>query len=143
MIFDNYIITEIANKFRKQEVIIYLYLPKDLLFKIDSSAREYDRSDNSFFNLHFSSSDYVYKVGDSQVKCLTCPVSENEYYDVEINANDTSADSTATLKIENGIIVKKTSTSNDEGKTTVKKEVILNVNGKDIITKETKTTKSN
>jgi hypothetical protein len=33
--------------------------------------------------LHFSSSDYIYKVEDSQAKCLNCPADENEYNDVE------------------------------------------------------------
>ena len=68
---------------------MFLYLPKGTLFKADETVQNYDRTSNDFFNLHFSSKDYVYKVGDSQVKCLNCPADENEYGDVESAASDT------------------------------------------------------
>ncbi len=89
LIFDNYLLTDIANKFRGQKVELFLYLPKGTMFKADDSVQNYDRTSNDFFNLHFSSKDYVYKVGDSQVKCLNCPADENEYGDVESAASDT------------------------------------------------------
>ena len=85
IIFDNYLLTEAKNKFRDQEVKIYLYLPEGTLFKTDSSVQEYDNSDNDYFNLHYSSSDYVYKVEASKVKCLDCPDDENEYNDIRNN----------------------------------------------------------
>ena len=85
IIFDNYLLTEAKNKFRDQEVKIYLYLPEGTLFKTDSSVQDYDNSDNDYFNLHYSSSDYVYKVEASKVKCLDCPDDENEYNDIRNN----------------------------------------------------------
>ena len=83
IIFDNYLLTEATNKFRDQEVKIYLYLPKGTVFITDSSVREYDDSDNDFFNLHHSSSDYIYKVESNKVKCLNCPADEYEYNDID------------------------------------------------------------
>ena len=83
LILDNYLLTEFKNKYRNQEIDITLYLPVGTLFKADSSVQHFDRSDDSFFNLHFSSSDYVYRVGKDQVKCMSCPYNENEHGDVE------------------------------------------------------------
>ena len=83
LIFDNYLLTEAKNKFRDQEVKIYLYLPKGTIFITDSSVKEYDDSDNDYFNLHHSSSNYIYKVESNKVKCLNCPIDENEYSDVD------------------------------------------------------------
>jgi phage shock protein PspC (stress-responsive transcriptional regulator)/uncharacterized membrane protein YphA (DoxX/SURF4 family) len=82
LILNNYLITQFANKYRDQEVDITLYLPDGTLFKTDDTVQDFDRSDDSFFNLHFSSSDYIYKVEKDQVKCINCPYDENEYNDV-------------------------------------------------------------
>ena len=105
LIFDNYLLTEINNKYRDQEVEIFLYLPKGTVFKTDESLEEYDRSDDDFFNLHFSGN-YKYKVEQDQVKCLDCPADENEWDDVEgiRIENDTT---TSVILNENGILIKK------------------------------------
>ena len=87
LILDNYLLSEVGNKFRDQEVEIFLYLPKGVLLKPDATVQNYDRSDDSFFNIHHSSDNYIYRVGDSQIKCLNCPANENEYDDVIINDN--------------------------------------------------------
>lgn len=110
LILDNYIITDVKNKFRDQEVELTLYLPKGTLFKVDDSVENYDRSDDEFFNLHYSSDEYIYQVDNSQVKCLNCPIEENEFDDV--------------------------ATGYEADPDTIK-EVILRVNGKEIITSET------
>ena len=126
LILDNYLLTNLADKFRDQEIAIYLYLPEGTLFKTDDSVTHYDESDNEFFNLHFSSNDYIYKVNSTQVKCLNCPENENEYDDVEtgitedISGNDTIV--TTTVKV-NGEVV----TVNQSGKKglTVNKEGVI------------------
>lgn len=81
VILDNYILTEIRNRFREQRVEIFLYLPKGIILKPDSSLENYDRSNDDFFNLHYSD-EYIYKVEDSKIKCLNCPEYENEHGDV-------------------------------------------------------------
>lgn len=105
LILDNYLLTEFSNKFRDQEVELYLYLPEGTLVKPDNSVQDYDNSDDSFFNLHFSSDDYIYKVDKSQVKCLNCPADENEWNDVADADEEDSTDTSVTLN-ENGILIK-------------------------------------
>ncbi len=109
LILDNYLLTDFKNKFRDQEVEISLYLPEGTLLKPASSMENYDRSDNDFFNMHYSSDNYIYKVQSSQIKCLNCPADENEYDDL---ANDTDNDSTQTSVTinKNGVSVKNDTT---------------------------------
>ena len=113
LILDNYLLTEVSNKFRDQEVTIYLYVTDGTLLKTDTNVEEYDRSDNDYFNLHHSSDNYIYKVGSSQIKCLNCPQEENEWNDIDENDADSKDDTI--------------------------KEVILKINGRDIISKKTNT----
>lgn len=106
IVLNNYFTTGVKNKFRDQEVVIYLYVPKGTILKPDASVESYDRSDNEFFNLHFSSDKYTYKVGEDQIKCLNCPADENEWGDAE-NDNDEENDHTAVIINEDGIKIKK------------------------------------
>lgn len=103
---DNYLIAAVEDQFRGQEIALYLYLPKGTHFKTDKNFYSYDISNDDFFNLHFSSSDYIYRVDLEKVKCLNCPISENQHQDVE--TNEVENDSTATIIYnENGVLVKK------------------------------------
>ena len=135
LILDNYLLTNVANKFRGQKVELFLYLPKGTLFKADENLQNYDESENDFFNLHYSSNDYVYKVGDTQVKCLNCPSEENEYDDVEtgdrinIQTNTEEKDSVTTTTVKvNGqeVIVNETSKPT---KTNIKSKLKIDQNG--------------
>ena len=119
LILDNYLLTEMSSKYRNQNVEIYLYLPEGTLFKADDSVQLFDNSDNEFFNLHFGSSDYIYKVSDSKVKCLNCPADENEYNDVDSEVR--TEDINATQK--NDSIITTTVKVNGE-------EIIINENAK-------------
>jgi phage shock protein PspC (stress-responsive transcriptional regulator) len=139
LILDNYLLTDVANKFRGQKVELFLYLPKGTLFKADESVQDYDVTTNDFFNLHFSSKDYIYKVEDTQVKCLNCPPEENEYGDVEVegttevitNGNDST--DVVTVKINGKVVSEtKTSTTNDSDD---KKKTSLTVDKNGIIIK--------
>jgi phage shock protein PspC (stress-responsive transcriptional regulator) len=99
LVLDNYLITELKDKYRDQKVEIKLYLPKGILFKVNSSVKNFDYSDNSFFNLHASSDEYIYNVKDSQVKCLNCPLDENEYEDIESDTLDRVETTTVSVKV--------------------------------------------
>ena len=116
LILDNYLLSEVASKFRNQKVELFLYLPQGMLFKTASSVEHFDDSDNNYFNMHYSSGDYVYKVGDSKIKCLNCPANENDYDDMDIQTEDINE------------------VQGDSVKT-----VTVKVNGKEIIRTETKT----
>ena len=84
---------------------------------MNENVQNYDNSDNSFFNLHYTSSDYIYKVGTAQVKCLNCPKSENEYNDVEGTDNENVDTEDINLTNENDSI----------------KTVSVKINGKEVI----------
>jgi phage shock protein PspC (stress-responsive transcriptional regulator) len=137
LILDNFLLTEIGNKFRDQHIEIYLYLPKGTYFKPDSSVENYDRTDNDFFNLHYSSDNYTYKVDDSKVKCLNCPAYEDEYNDVDDSGIE--QDSTATIQLNKDGILIKTDASKNNTEETKKSEngnsVTINKEGVIIKTK--------
>ena len=99
LILDNYLISELKDKYRDQKVEIKLYVTKGTLFKVNSSVKNYDYSDNSFFNLHTSSDEYIYSVKDSQVKCLNCPEEENEFDDIETDSIDKMETTTVSVKV--------------------------------------------
>lgn len=101
LILDNYLLTDLKNKFRDQEIEITLFLPTGTLFKTDSSVQNYDRSNDEFFNLHYSSDKYLYKVMETKVKCLDCPADEDEDYDDDNNEDEQS---TVTIN-KNGVSI--------------------------------------
>lgn len=128
LILDNYLLTEASNKFRNQEVEINLYLPVGMMFKADEAFRDRDISDDEYFNLHYSSADYLYRIESSRVKCLTCPAYENEYGDVENENLGTNTDTIKKVILEvNGkeIIRTETTTSNKKGLTIDENGVII------------------
>lgn len=109
LILNNYLLSDVATKWRDQKVELFLYLPKGTIFKPDSSVENYDQSDDDFFNLHYSSDNYSYKVFETQVKCLNCPGYENEYNDVLTEDIEQTADSIQIVTIKsNGTEVIKT-----------------------------------
>jgi hypothetical protein len=65
---DNYLLSDLKNKFRDQEIEISLYLPEGTLFKPIQAYRT-DGPMTIFFNLHYSSDKYLYKLMDNKVKC--------------------------------------------------------------------------
>tara|TARA_R110000868_G_scaffold145993_1_gene366592 strand:+ start:13140 stop:14864 length:1725 start_codon:yes stop_codon:yes gene_type:complete len=101
LILDNYLLTDLKNKYRDQEIEITLFLPEGTLFKADSSVQNYDRSNDEFFNLHYSSDKYLYKVFESKIKCLDCPADEDEYNDVD---NDQDEHTSVTIN-KNGVSI--------------------------------------
>jgi phage shock protein PspC (stress-responsive transcriptional regulator) len=127
LVLDNYFLTDVKNKFRGQEVDVYLYLPEGQLFKPDTSVQDYDDSEDEFFNLHFSGN-YNYKVQGSKIKCLDCPADENDYDDVEDEENTIDNDTVKELSIKiNGKEVLNGKKTN--GKlTTDKNGVIIKIN---------------
>ena len=129
LIFDNYLLTDISNKFRDQEIEITLFLPVGTVFQVDKSAKNYDRSNDDFFDLNESSDRYTYKVLNSKVQCLDCPAGDynNDYEDedtdvdvdgeVDIRLNEGGNNSISINKngitINNDTIVKSTTTKHE------------------------------
>jgi phage shock protein PspC (stress-responsive transcriptional regulator) len=127
LILDNYLLTDLKEKFRNQEIEITLFLPKGTLFKADSSLQHYDRSDDEYFNLHYSSSDYIYKVENAQVKCLNCPPDENEYNDIDTNTEENDSIVTTTVSV-NGKVITVNKTSAKKGLSVNKDGIIIKTN---------------
>ena len=129
LILDNYFLTDVKNKFRGQEVDVYLYLPEGQLFKPDASVQEYDNSEDDFFNLHFSGN-YNYKVEGSKIKCLNCPADENDHDDVDSESDNNTIDNDTvkevSIKINGKEVLNGKKTS---GKLTTNKDgVIIKIN---------------
>jgi hypothetical protein len=102
LIFDNYLITDLKNKFRDQEIEITLFLPIGTLLKVDESVANYDRTDDDFFYWHpEDSSKNVFRVDDNKIKCLNCPEDENDEND-ENNNDDNQSNITIN---ENGVTI--------------------------------------
>lgn len=103
LIIDNYLLTEVENKFRDQHVELFLYLPKGTMFQPDNSLENYDRSNYDSFDIDYSSDNYVYKMNKDEINCLNCPV--------KIETEDGTLieqDSTATIQLnKEGILIKK------------------------------------
>lgn len=127
LILDNYWITELTNKKHDQEVVLFLYLPKGTIFKVDKNFSNFDRSDNDYFNLHHSSDTYIYIVAENKVLCTNCPLDED---DEETNVINVSSGIFGNNRVE---------TTTIENDSIEKVSVKVNVNGNEIIKTETKT----
>jgi hypothetical protein len=106
IILDNYLLTAVENKFRGQEVEIYLYLPKGTIFQTDESFSNFDRSDYGFFDENeYDTKNPVYRVETDKVRCLNC---SEEVNDNSVSLEIESGDSSASIYYdENGVLVKK------------------------------------
>ena len=124
IILDNYLTTEFKNKYRDQEVHIYLYLPNGYLIFPDESISDYLTSNNSDIGKYYGHEGFFYKVNGSELDCLNC--SEEENNEIEINEDVNSDASTTLYYDENGVLVKKVINSKkaiDEIKDEIKSEI--------------------
>ena len=122
IVLDNYLLTAVENKFRGQEVEIYLYLPKGTIFQTDESYSNYDRSDYDFFDENeYDTKNPIYRVDSDKVKCLNCLTDElDDSLSIKVETGDTSA---SIYYDENGVLVKKVVSTDENGvvKSTEKK----------------------
>ncbi|GEL09446.1 phage shock protein C (PspC) family protein [Flavobacterium glycines] len=77
LVFDNYLLSDLKNKFRNQKIEITLFLIEGTIFKVDESVQDYDHSDDDFFDLNYDAFEPVYKIGQSEANCLNCQGDEN------------------------------------------------------------------
>lgn len=128
LILDNYLTTEVKNKFRDQEVEIFLYLPDGVFFKPDTkTVRNYDKTDNSFFDLWYDSDDHIYKMESSQVKCLNCPARDEDENGDEYGYNPEEEGTSQTIITTDST---QTTITVDEKGVKIKNEVPLNESNK-------------
>ncbi len=90
LILNNYLINDVKNKFRGQQVELFLYLPIGTYVKPDQSMENYDQTDSDYFYWHPNQNE-VYKVNSNKMDCVNCLY---QYEDVKteninsINEND-------------------------------------------------------
>jgi len=126
LIFDNYLLTDLKEKFRDQEIEITLFFPLGTLLKIDKSLERYDRTDGDYFLWHPENSDAVFKVESDKIRCQNCPNEENEYNDID-NNEDKDSIITTTVTV-NGEVVKVKETKIKKGLTVNKDGIIIKTN---------------
>jgi hypothetical protein len=128
LILDNYLLTELKEKFRDQEVEVTLFLPKGSLFKMDESMSQYDRTGGEYFTWNPENTDAVYKVDSDEIKCQNCPEDENSNNEEE-NSEEKDSIVTTTVTV-NGEVIKTTTnkTTGKKGLTIDKDGVIIKTN---------------
>jgi phage shock protein PspC (stress-responsive transcriptional regulator) len=103
LIFDNYLLTDLKNKYRDQEIEITLFLPKGTLVKPDDSLQNYDRTDSDYFIWNPGSSNDVYQVEDNGIKCINCITQTND----QNNSKEAAESNQTSITIdENGVSIK-------------------------------------
>ena len=126
---DNFLLTDLKNKYRDQEIEITLYLPKGTLLKPDASMTSYDRTDGDYFLWNSDSTTEIYRVEDNKIKCINCSDKQTDEY--EITTDNDSTQTSITIN-ENGVTVKgdtvKNSTKKFKGLTINKDGIIIKTN---------------
>ena len=103
IILNNYLLTDLKEKFGGQEIEITLFLPKGILFKVDKSLENYDHTDSDYFLWNPDFTDAVYKVGSDKIKCLNCPIEANDNSEME-NKEETDSVVTTTVSVNGKVI---------------------------------------
>jgi phage shock protein PspC (stress-responsive transcriptional regulator) len=85
IILDNYLLTDIANKFRDQEIEITIFVPVGMHIKPDDSLENYDITDNDYFEWNVNENN-IFKVENNKIVCTNC--SSNQNFNVNINDDE-------------------------------------------------------
>ena len=121
LLLDNYFLTNVENKFRGQEVDIYLYMPEGIVYYPNKNVERYLSGHNSDYDYGYGPEGYHYSVSENNLNCLDCP--NDEYTHEEKTNNDTISNLEENSEIilnEDGILIKK-------GNKTVEKENVESI----------------
>jgi phage shock protein PspC (stress-responsive transcriptional regulator) len=124
LILDNYLLTDLKEKFRNQEIEITLFLPLGTLLKVDKSLSQYDQTDGNYFLWHPENTDAVYKVESDKIKCQNCPNDGEEINIIEENRKENDSTITTTVTV-NGEVVTVNKTGTKKGLSVDKDGVII------------------
>jgi phage shock protein PspC (stress-responsive transcriptional regulator) len=127
LILDNYLLSDLKEKFRNQEIEITLFLPLGTLLKMDQSARNYDQTDGDYFLWEPEMTNAVYKVESDKIKCQNCPNGGGEINIIEENQKVNDSTITTTVSV-NGEVVTVKSTGTKKGLSVNKDGVIIKTN---------------
>ncbi|BCY28502.1 PspC domain-containing protein [Flavobacterium okayamense] len=84
---DNYFTTDFKNKFRDQEVDIYLYLPEGIYFYPEESVSKFLTNSNSDISMYYGEEDNLYQLKSKDLDCLSCPAELIETENDSLNEN--------------------------------------------------------
>ena len=125
LLLDNFLLTDYENKFRDQNIELFLYLPEGTYVKLDSNLGSFlNHSRYSENIVSHNHAGHLLKVGKDDVECLDCDFDET--FDNALR-NDR-----AKVKIdEDGVIIKSDDVNiiiNEDGVKAESKEVKVNIN---------------
>jgi phage shock protein PspC (stress-responsive transcriptional regulator) len=126
LVFDNYFLTELKEKFRDQDIEITLFLPLGTLLKMDDSVARYDQTDDDYFLWYPESTNDVYKVESDKIKCQNCINEDNENITIDTK-QETDSIVTTTVTV-NGEVVTVNKTGSKKGLSVDKDGVIIKTN---------------
>jgi phage shock protein PspC (stress-responsive transcriptional regulator) len=124
LILDNYLLTDLKEKFRNQEIEITLFLPLGTLLKVDKSLSQYDQTDGNYFLWNPEMTNAVYKVESDKIKCQNCPNEGEQINIIEENHKENDSTITTTVTV-NGEVVTINKTGTKKGLSVDKDGVII------------------
>ncbi len=127
LLLDNFLLTDIENKFRDQNVELFLYIPEGSYIDLNSNTRDflnhYRSSENIVSHNHAS---HLLLVKEDSVDCIDCD--DDKSYKVKIDVNDHDSK----LKMDDeGLIIKSDDINiiiNEDGVKAEADEVKVNIN---------------
>ncbi|TRX20959.1 PspC domain-containing protein [Flavobacterium franklandianum] len=125
LVFDNYLLTDLKEKFRDQDIEITLFLPLGTLLKMDDSVARYDQTDDDYFYWHPNENE-IFKVESDKIKCQNCLNEDNENITIDTK-QETDSVVTTTVTV-NGEVVKVKETTTKKGLSVDKDGVIIKNN---------------
>ena len=127
LILDNYLLSDLKEKFRDQEIEITLFLPLGTLLKVDKSLSQYDQTDGNYFLWDPEMTNAVYKVESDKIKCQNCPNEDEEINIIDENHKENDSTITTTVSV-NGEVITVNKTGNKKGLSVNKDGVIIKTN---------------
>ncbi len=122
LVFDNYLLSDLKEKFRDQEIEITLFLPLGTVLKMDDSAAHYDETDSDYFLWHPNENE-IFKVERDEIKCQNCFNEDTENITIE-NREEIDSVVTTTVTV-NGEVVTVNKTGSKKGLSVDKDGVII------------------
>ncbi len=125
LLLDNFLLTDYENKFREQNIELFLYLPEGTYVALDSnlgSFLNHSRSSENIVSHNYAG--HLLKIEKDSVDCLDCD--DDDIFEVKMNEDGSK------VKInENGVIIKSDDVNiiiNEDGVKAESKEVKVNIN---------------
>jgi phage shock protein PspC (stress-responsive transcriptional regulator) len=122
LVFDNYLVSDVKEKFRDQEIEITLFLPLGTLLKMDESVSHYDQTDNDYFLWHPNENE-LFKIEPNEIKCQNCRNEDNKNITIDTK-QETDSVVTTTVTV-NGEVVTVNKTGSKKGLSIDKDGVII------------------